>query len=141
MESSEVVFPRIAVDEIVLSRLRTDSSMHREGHTHEQEMKFYNDLLAEDLSGLQYIDYLDAALMESEDYGVYVNFLQQHKALVENGLEISESSSPDVRRKYNWLRNYHNKQVCVEAKKHKPGVWNEEYECIIRDVVEELLVK
>ena len=141
MESSEVVFPRIAVDEMVLSRLQTDSSMHRDGHTYEQERKFCDDILAEDLSGLRYIDYLDAARMECADYGEYVNFLEQHKALVEKGLEVSEISSPEVRRKYNWLKNYHNKQVRVEAEKYKPGVWNEEYKCIFRDVVESLLVK
>lgn len=141
MESSEVVFPRIAVDEMVLSRVQTDSSMHKEGHTHEQEMKFYDNLLAEDLSGLRYIDYLDAARVESEDYGEYVEFLRRHKALVEKGLEASDISSPKVRRKYNWLRNYHNKQVRVETEKHEPGVWNDEYDCIIRNVVDALLVK
>ena len=140
MESNEVVFPRIAVDEMVLSRLLTDSSLHKEGHTLEQEMKFCDDLLAEDLSGLRYIDYLDAARTEFEDYGDYVGFLQRHKALVKKGLEFSDSISPKVRRKYNWLRNYHNKQVRVEVQKFEPGVWNEEYGCVFHDVVEALLV-
>ena len=52
MESSEVVFPRIAVDEVVLTQLQTDPSIHREGYTYEQEIKFCDGLLAEDLSGL-----------------------------------------------------------------------------------------
>ena len=110
MESEEVVFPRIAVEEAVLDRLRNDPTMRREGHTLEEELEFYDGLLAEDPSGLRYIDYLSAARGECEDYGEYVQFLEYHKTLVENGLDGSEGS-PKVRRKYNWLRNYHNERV------------------------------
>ena len=139
MESEEVVFPRIAVDEAVLDRLRSDPTMRREGHTLEQELEFYDKLLEEDASGLRYIDYLGAALGECEDYGEYMQFLEYHKTLVENGL-IGKGLKPKVRRKYNWLRNYHNKRVRAEAVKFEPNEWSEEHECVIRDVLESLLL-
>lgn len=140
MESDEVVFPRIAVDETVLSRLQTDPSLRRDEHTLEQEMEFCDELLAEDLSGLRYIDYLGAARGEYIEYGDYVEFLQRHKALVNKGLVVSNSTNPKVRRKYNWLRNYHNKQVYVVLEKLEPGVMDEEYGIIFYDEVESLLV-
>ena len=90
---------------------------------------------------MRYINYLDAALMVCEDYGEYVNFLQQHKEFVEKGLKDNESSSSKVRRKYNWLRNYHNEQVRVETEKREPRGWKEEYDCILHHVSEGLLVK
>lgn len=139
MESQEVMFPRIAVEEAVLDRLRSDPKMRREGHTLEQELEYYDELLEEDSSGLRYIDYLGAALEESEDYGEYVRFLEYHKILVEKGLEDC-GSNPKVRRKYNWLRNYHNRRVQAEADKFEPEEWYEEYECVIRDVLESLLL-
>lgn len=117
MESKEVVFPRIAVDEAVLDRLRSDESMRRDGHSLEQELEYYNELLDEDQSGLHYIDYLRAARAECEDYDEYTLFLEHHRDLVER-VQGSGVHNPKVRRKYTWLRNYHNRRLRAESEKH-----------------------
>ena len=139
MESQEVMFPRIAVEETVLDRLRSDSSMRREGHTLEQEWAFIDYLLAEDQSGLRYIDYLGVAPHECGCYCEYMEFLERHKILVEKGLEGSGSSAK-VRRKYNWLRNYHNRHVRAEADRFEPNFWLDECDCVVRDVLESLFL-
>lgn len=110
MEEREVIFPRIAIHESLIERHRVDSSLWREGHTYEHEKEHLDNLLRQDESGLHYIDYLRASLYElDEGHGGWVEFLSRHKALIERG--FSEASGPVVRRKYNWLKNYHNRVV------------------------------
>lgn len=107
MEDREVVFPRIAVHEDVLTRHREDSSLWREGHDYEDEARHLSNLLREDESGLHFIDYLPASLSELDyDYLEWLPFLHRHKEMVERGLSTSPNAT--VRRKFSWLRNYHN---------------------------------
>ncbi len=110
MEEREVVFPRIAVHEDVIERHRRDRSLWREDHDFEDEERHLSNLLRQDESGLRYIDYLRASLGEFDDpYVDWLGFLQGHKELVEDGLANSPNAT--VRRKFSWLKNYHNTVV------------------------------
>ena len=107
MEEGEVIFPRIAIHEDVIERHRWDRTLWREGHSFEDEERHLNDLLRQDESGLYYIDYLRASLGEIDgEYAGWIEFLNMHKTLVENGL--TDSPNAAVRRKFTWLKNYHN---------------------------------
>ncbi|MES0826587.1 hypothetical protein [Ruegeria sp. SCP11] len=110
MEEREVIFPRIAIHESLIERHRADSSLWREDHTYDHEREHLDKLLRQDEAGLHYIDYLRASLDELDnDYEDWVEFLSRHKALIEQG--FLEAPGPVVRRKYNWLKNYHNRVV------------------------------
>ena len=139
IESKKVVYPRIALEEDVLDRLHGDPTMRREGHTLEQELEYFDVLLARDPSGLWYIDYLRAAEPECDDYCEYMLFLKSHKTLVKEGLESSKRNLK-VSQKYEWLRNYHNERVRAEAEKFDPYAWDEDCECFVHDVLESLLL-
>lgn len=107
MEDREVVFPRVAIHEDVIARHREDSSLWREGHDYEEEARHLRNLLREDESGLHYIDYLRASLSEFDNgYLDWLSFLYRHKELVERGL--SSNPNATIRRKFSWLKNYHN---------------------------------
>ncbi|MFY2824191.1 hypothetical protein [Ruegeria sp. MALMAid1280] len=110
MEEREVVFPRIAVHEDVIERHRRDRNLWREGHDFEDEERHLRNLLRQDDSGLHYIDYLRASLSEFDaPYLDWLGFLQSHKEFVEAGLVNNPNAM--VRRKFNWLRNYHNAAI------------------------------
>lgn len=121
MEDREVVFPRIAIHEDVLARHREDTSLWREGHDYEDEARHLGNLLREDESGLHFIDYLRASLSEFDDpYPDWLSFLLRHKELVERGLSASPNAT--VRRKFSWLRNYHNGVIDEALSRLEPDV-------------------
>lgn len=121
MEEGEVIFPRIAIHEDLIDRHRQDSALWREGHSYEDEQRCLRNLLRQDESGLHYIDYLRASLGEIDgDYAGWIGFLNSHKTLVENGL--ANSANATIRRKYSWLKNYHNAVVDENLANIDPGV-------------------
>lgn len=110
LESEEVVYPRIAVEESAVERFKKDKSLWRDGHTLSDEQEFVDRLLAQDEAGLSFIDYLRASEAEFDDLAAYFEFIESHKLLIKNGIE--ETSPAKVKRKFQWLRTYHNKVVC-----------------------------
>lgn len=110
MEGREVMFPRIAIHEDVIKRHREDQKLQREGHSIEEEDQYLAGILRQDDSGLHFIDYLRASFDEF-DYGYadWLTFLDEHKELIETGLASNCNSS--IRRKYSWMKNYHNSVV------------------------------
>ena len=116
MEGREVIYPRIAIHEDVIERHRTDWRLWREDHDYEEEKRHLDRLLRQDEAGLYFIDYLKAGYYEF-DTGAddWLGFMQDHKALIVEGLETSPNAS--VRRKYVWLKNYHN-SVLDEAERY-----------------------
>ena len=112
MEGREAVYPRIIVDEAVMKRFAEDRALWREGHSKCQEQRYVTQLLKSDEAGLGFVDYLRGIKTEVDHYGEYLEFLERHSNLIRQGL--SSASRRDVRRKYAWLRNYHNKQVKQE---------------------------
>lgn len=138
MEEREAVYPRIIVDEEVIDRFRNDKSLWREGHNQSQEAASVNDLLKSDEAGLNYVDYLGAVKWDMDSYAGYLEFLEAHKRLIEN------SSSMDlgrvVRRKYAWLKNYHNRKLSEEMNNpHLDDFWPE-LEGTLREFLEPLEV-
>lgn len=121
MERDAVVYPRIVVETAVLDRLHNDPTMYDEGRTLDQELEHIDELLTEDHSGLWYIDYLSAVESECDDYNQYLRFLESHKTLVEKGLKSSKGDLK-VRKKYDWLRSYHNELVGAKADSCYPYV-------------------
>lgn len=109
MEEREAVYPRIIIDEAVMERFPKDKALWKEGHSKAQETHYVGNLVKSDEAGLAFVDYLRAIKTEAGDYGEYLQFLNRHAELTRQGL--SAATRREVRRKYSWLRNYHNRQV------------------------------
>ena len=109
MEEREAVYPRIIIDEAVMERFPKDKALWKEGHDQAQEDRYVRDLIKEDEAGLAFVDYLRAIKTELENYSGYLRFLEGHRDVVRQGL--SAATQREVRRKYAWLRNYHNRQI------------------------------
>jgi len=139
MESSEVIFPRIAIHEDVIERHRNQTSLWREGHDFEDEQQHLDSLIRQDDSGTYYLDYLRGSLSEMDDgYLGWVGFLQHHKNIVEDGL--ANQTNRAVRRKYAWLARYQNEVIAGELIKVRPDAFFEEYELPLSDVLEALRI-
>ena len=116
MEGREVIYPRIAAHEDVITRHRADERLRQEDHSLKEEQKFLSDILIEDEAGLHSIDYLRASLSEFEShYEDWLTFLEEHKELIET--RVSDTANASVRRKYNWMKIYHNSVVREEIAK------------------------
>lgn len=140
MESDEVIYPRIAVDETALARHRTDSSLWREGHDLEDEIEHLQRLLKQDESGLHYIDYMSASFVELDNGFVgFIEFLGAHKDLIEQGI-IASQGNQKVSRKYNWLKLYHNGHIEKILSNPIPEELSEEFERPADDLLRELLI-
>lgn len=113
MEEREAVYPRIIIDEAVMKRFPKDMALWKEGHSRAQETDYVEDLVRVDEAGLAFVDYLKAMRGEVP-YREYLGFLERHAELVRQGL--STTTRREVRRKYTWLRNYHNRQVELELR-------------------------
>ena len=99
MESNEVIFPRIAVDEKAIEIIKGDMSLWSEGKIQQEEMDLLGNMLKADDAGLHYIDYLNSYLLQSEldsGYIGYTQLLRHHKTLIDNG--IMSSCEPRVRK-------------------------------------------
>ena len=140
METNEVIFPRICIEESVIDLLKSDGSLLKEGHTLEYEPETIENFVRSDDSGLYYIDYLKGSFHELDnDYAGYWNFLERHKNLIEAGL--SNSSLPKHRRKYVWLKNLHNSRIDRLIEQTDEVAFIDEYECYIDDAFEQLRVE
>ncbi|MFO6463467.1 hypothetical protein ACK8OR_03660 [Jannaschia sp. KMU-145] len=108
MESREVVYPRVAIHADVIARNRKSADPHLvESFEHDNFM--LEVLLSRDGLGLYYVDYLKVVSDNRYSGDVeMVGFLSQHKALIERGLSMPSGA---VRRKYNWLCDYHNASI------------------------------
>ena len=141
MESNEVIFPRIAVDEKAIEILERDMSLWTDGEIQEEERDLLRNMLRTDESGLKYIDYLNSNFLISEldgGYPGYTLLLRRHKTLIDNG--IKSSCEPRIRRKYVWLKNYHNSHIEKEMNRLDLEVFNEEFESNMADVLKPLQV-
>ena len=138
MEDREAVYPRIIVEEAVMERFANDETLWREGHSRSDEAEYVAHLLKTDDAGLSFVDYLGAFQTEVDHYGQYVELLARHRQLVERGL--SEVSRRDVRRKYAWLKNYHNRQVSHDMDRPDLDDFQPELECTLRQCLEPLVL-
>lgn len=140
METNEVIFPRICIEESAIELLKSDESLLKEGHTLEIELDIIEDFVKTDDSGLYYIDYLKGGLFVLDnDFAEFWNFLEKHKILIEAGL--SSSSLPKHRRKYVWLKNLHNSRIDLLIEQTDEVGFVNEYECFIDDAFEQLRIE
>lgn len=110
MEANEVVFPRIAVEEAIVRRLRSDESLWGGGHGLRAEMDVIDCMLTTDEAGLHHVDYLRAGLGYFDyDFDRYAQLLGQHKRFVETGLAGAPLCADSGA--FHWLKNYHNARI------------------------------
>ena len=108
MESREVVYPRIAIHADVIARHRK-STDPRLVASFEHDKFMLEVLLSRDGFGLYFVDYLKVISDNRYSGDIeMIDFLSQHKALIERGLSMPSGA---VRRKYNWLCDYHNASI------------------------------
>lgn len=110
MAAKEATFPRIAVAEGIVSRLRADETLRVSDHFLRAEVDLVDCMLSRDASGVHYIDYLRAGLGEFDyDFDRYAAFLGHHKRIVESGLAGTPPwSTPGT---CDWLKRYHNERI------------------------------
>ena len=110
MERNQVIFPRIAVEEEVFRRLRSDESLWTQDNVLRNEMDIIDCMTTADEAGLHYIDYLSAGLGYFDyDFARYVELLGHHKHFVETRLaDTALSGDPEM---YLWLKNYHDARI------------------------------
>lgn len=130
IESQEAVYPRIVIDDDALERHKLDPLLRSDNNSLAEERKLLRLLLAIGDDGTRYIDYLNAAA-EFDGPSLYLGFLQTHAQLIRAGKV--ESANRSVRRKYEWLAVYHNKQIdgmrkAVLSNRQKAISFYEEYD-------------
>ena len=108
MESREVIYPRIAVHSDVVERYKqyADAAL---AASYDVDKEMLALLVTQDGAGLSYIDYI-RVIFDDLNWSAdeVFAFLQSHRNLVDRGLQASVGS---IRRKYTWLRDYHNKSI------------------------------
>lgn len=110
MEEKEVVYPMIAISEDSLMEHLSNPALWREGHSQRDELRQIEHLLKEDDRGILFLDYLRAAYGEIGGRSAgWIRFMERHRDLIIRELQVGHTDR--VRKKYEWLRAYHNDTV------------------------------
>lgn len=106
-EQSLASSPRVIIDPATLQEFKKRKSWWKD-HNYEHESEYVYSLLRLDADGFYFVDYLKAIYKEL-DYPneEYPDYMLSHKNLIESAL--SGKLPDEVRKKYIWLGNYHNK--------------------------------
>jgi hypothetical protein len=142
IESQEAVYPRIVIDDDALEQHKLDPLLRSESNSLAEEQKLLRQLLAVGDDGTRYINYLNA-VGEFDDPSVHLSFLQTHAQLVRTGR--IESVNRNVRRKYEWLTVYHNKQVegmrrAILSSPSRMRAFYEEYDVDAKNFLDEVTI-
>jgi hypothetical protein len=97
--------PRVMVDPSVMREVEANPAVWM--HDREDELKILNGFLAQDEEGNAYIDYLRVVLGESDNPDLV---LRKHDELINARLALF-AANKSIRRKYEWLRVYHDRIV------------------------------
>lgn len=110
IEEKEAIYPRIMIDEELVQAYLSDDDLWQDGQRGTYEANLVQKFIGVSEDGSYFLDYLNAADPGEFDDGVFgqFQFLDQHKKLIENGLN---ETSGRTRRKYIWLANYHNRKI------------------------------
>lgn len=121
MAANGATFPRIAVAEEIVRRLRCDKTLRTADHFLRAEMDLVDCMLRGDGSHGHYIDYLRAGLGEfGYDFDRYAAFLGHHKRIVESGLAGTPPwSTPGT---CDWLKRYHNARIDDDLTRPADGI-------------------
>ena len=99
LESKAANYPRIILDESVLD---VAASYHAHHHTPELELDSVKSILGRDTDGMYYIDYFASAQSELDDPELdFPEYLEKLSKIITKGVN---SSKPDIKVKYNWLK-------------------------------------
>lgn len=108
MESREVIYPRIAVHSDIVERHKNNADAALAA-SYDVDLDMVSLLLTKDGAGLNYIDYIRVIFHDqnwtSDEVFAFLGF---HRDLIHQGLRVPFGS---IRRKYTWLRDYHNKSI------------------------------
>ncbi|MXV20005.1 hypothetical protein [Deinococcus xianganensis] len=118
MESASL-YPRIAFTEAAIEKLRTYHSYY--GSPHSNPMR--NMILLDNGDGIYFLNYMRGSYLpdmiedhlsyyeDPKDYVIGPNdfpMIHHHRDVISENIK-RYAKQPEVRRKYNWLANYHNK--------------------------------
>jgi len=102
--------PRVIVDPRLILEIELNELLRAKHHSILDELGYARSVLREDTDGLWFIDYLKAFQTEVDEPPMYLEFLEQHRQLIESKLEASTTLDRNSRG-YTWLRSYHNRVI------------------------------
>ena len=106
LESKAANYPRIILDEDVLI---VAANYHARHHTPKHELASLKSILGKDSDGMYYIDYFGSAQNELDDPAYdFHGYLEKLREIILNGLK---SKKPDIKLKYNWLKQKYNNVI------------------------------
>lgn len=109
LESNGALYPRIIVDEKLLKEFRHNKLLRNKDNTFDQDKSELNSLITKGEDGSYFIDYLKIAVNDLDPETELLGYLIKHKQMIDKGL--ASSTSFNILRKYQWLSEYHNKQI------------------------------
>ncbi|WP_309891679.1 hypothetical protein [Archangium sp.] len=107
--------PRVMVDPRLFREVEANEYLHSQ--TVPIELGYVRSLLREDADGVWFVDYLKALKTEVREPSLYLDFLEEHRQLVERQLRQADTLNRQSR-SWTWLRSYHN-QVIEELYEQK----------------------
>ena len=102
--------PRVIVDPRLILEIELNELLRAKHHSILDELGYARSVLREDTDGLWFIDYLKAFQTEVDEPPMYLEFLEQHRQLIESKLKAS-TTLDRTSRGYTWLRSYHNRVI------------------------------
>lgn len=139
MEEREVIYPRIAIHDRLIAEHTANNTLWREGTDFAEEKRHLDRLLRRDEAGMYFIDYLSASFDEMDaGFAGWCAFMERHRSLVLSGLQSQTNFA--VRRKYSWLRNYHNIVIREFLERVDPEALSEDHNALATDIISELQI-
>lgn len=108
LERDVAKYPRIVIDRRIFQVL--DSLPGAWLHDKRSNKRDLRKLMRKDDDGELFVDYLWAARDEVDNPTIYPAFLDRHRTLIEKRLK-EHAHNRDIRKKYNWLKAYHEATV------------------------------
>ncbi len=116
LESKAANYPRIILDEAILD---VAAKYHAKHHTPKLELDSIKSILGRDSDGLYYVDYFSSAQSELDDPEYdFPTYLEKLSEIIKNGIH---SKKPDIKVKYNWLKQNYNNVVKSYQDMHQPS--------------------
>ncbi len=116
LEQHVAKHPRIIIDKAIFRIL--DGLPGAWLHDKQTNKADLRRLMRKDDDGQLFVDYLWAARNEVDDPSVYPIFLDRHRKLIEERLELY-AQNRDIRRKYKWLKRYHRETIARINKRRR----------------------
>jgi hypothetical protein len=122
LERDYAQFPRIILSPDLFHQNKATRLLW--AHEFHEEMKYLGEHLKRDDDGLVFIDYLSTWRESAGTEASFLEFLKNHKKLIEQGIEEHKGNGR-VLQKYLWLRKYHDAVVRKRVRERK------RHECLV----------